>query len=196
MEGPPQYQKIKQIEDFLFQSEREAMIKKMITASKFFEDLDKNQVVNETYQILTQIYESEKIHSGPVFEASTKDHIIDQWFEFFRLIVEIDDEETPVFFRLVKRAATAPNAQAGCERANLQYNLAKNNLTSSMGIPMIQARLRIQINGPPLSKSNAQDIRKEWIKNGHKYAEKISKKKLVIQRIRKTDEKYTCKIFN
>ena len=81
----------------------------------------------------------------------------------------------------------APNAQSGCERANLQYNLAKTNLSSSMGIPIIQARLRIYINGPPLSKFNAQAARIEWIKNGHQYAETITTNKLVIQRIKKDD---------
>lgn len=65
-----------------------------------------------------------------------------------------------------------------------------------MGIPMIQARLRIHINGPPLSKFNAQAARIEWIKKGHEYAETISRKQLVIQRIRKDDHKYDCKIFD
>ena len=98
---------------------------------------------------------------------------------FFHLIPEIDNNtKTPEFCRLIERAATAPNAQDGCERANLQYNLAKNDLSSNMGIPMIQSCLRIYINGPPLTKFNAQDVRKEWIKNGHKHAEKISKKNL------------------
>ena len=161
-----------QSQDFLFEKERKAMIQKMMSGSKFFEDLHDNEIVNQTYQILTQIYEAEKLNLGPIFATSKEEHIIDQWFKFFHLIPEIDNAETPEFCRLIKRAATAPNAQDGCERANLQYNLAKNDLSSNMGIPMIQACLRIYINGPPLTKFNAQDVRKEWIKNGHKHAEK------------------------
>ena len=113
-------------------------------------------------------------------------------------VPEIEEGETPNFLRLVKSAAMAPNAQTGCERANLQYNLAKTSLSSTMGIPMIQARLRIKINGPPLSMFNAADVRKEWnqwIKKGHQYAESITKKKLVLQRIRKEAKEYTSKIF-
>ena len=64
-----------------------------------------------------------------------------------------------------------------------------------MGIPMIQARLRIKINGPSLSMFNVADVRKEWIKKGHQYAETITKKKLVLQRIRKEAKEYTSKIF-
>ena len=168
----------------------------MIEGSKFYEDLSNFQVENEISLVLTQIYEAEKRNPGAVACASKKGHIIDQWLEFHKLIPEIDDAETPVFFRLVRRAALAPNAQSGCERANLQYNLAKTNLSSSMGIPMIQSRLRIHINGPPLSKFNAEAARIEWIKNGHQYAETIAKNQLVIQRIRKKDDNYDCKIFD
>ena len=112
-------------------------------------------------------------------------------------VPEIEEEETPKVLRLIKRRTTVPNALTGCERANLQHNLAKTNLSSAMGIPIIQARLSIKINGPPLSMFNPQNVRMKWIKNGHAYAERISKKQLVIQRIRKEAKtKYTSKMFS
>ena len=74
----------------------------------------------------------------------------------------------PLFFRIVKRAAAAPNAQTSCERANSDYNDFKNELSATMQLPMITARLRIRINGPPLSKFNPTDVRKAWLAGGHK----------------------------
>ena len=65
-----------------------------------------------------------------------------------------------------------------------------------MDLPMIRARLRIKINGPPLSKFNPVPIRKKWIQKGHQYAETITMKKVVIDRIRAKDESYTSKIFS
>ena len=62
---------------------------------------------------------------------------------------------------------------------------------------MIQARLRIKINSPPLSKFNLIPVRKYWIMKGHQLAETISERKLVIERIKKEEEaKYDCKIFD
>ena len=54
----------------------------------------------------------------------------------------------PLIIKIVKRSALAPNSQAGVERANSTYNIFKNELTASMKLPIIQARLRIKINGP------------------------------------------------
>ena len=65
------------------------------------------------------------------------------------------DNETPLSLRVVRRAAMFPNAQSGYERVNLQYNLAKNDLSSAMITEMVQTRLRIKINDPPVSKFNA-----------------------------------------
>ena len=61
---------------------------------------------------------------------------------------------------------------------------------------MVQARSRIKINSPPLSKFNPVPVRKHWLKNGHQLCETISKNKIVISRIRKEDESYTSQIFN
>jgi len=95
------------------------------------------------------------------------------------------------------RVAAAPNAQTGCERANSDYNITKNKLSSSMKLPIIKARLRIKINGPPLSMFNPIPVRKLWLEKGHQYATTVTEKKLVIDRIRREDKKkYTSKIFD
>ena len=59
-----------------------------------------------------------------------------------------------------------------------------------MSLEMVQPRLKIKINGLPLSG------RKYWLKNGHQLAETASKNKLVISRIRKKDSNYDSKIFD
>ena len=62
---------------------------------------------------------------------------------------------------------------------------------------MIKSRLRIKVNGPPTSMFQPQPVRKMWLHKGHQYAETATKKKLVIDRIRKQDkENYTSKIFD
>ena len=97
----------------------------------------------------------------------------------------------------MKRVAIAPNAQSGCERANSTYNQLKTLLSTRMKLPMISARLRIQINGPPLSKFKPEPIRKLWLLKGHQYSETATKKKVVLDRIRSdADRNYTCKIFD
>ena len=66
-----------------------------------------------------------------------------------------------------------------------------------MQLPIIKARLRIKINGPPTSMFKPAAVRDAWLKNGHQYATTITEKKLVINRIRKEDmENYTSKIFD
>ena len=65
-----------------------------------------------------------------------------------------------------------------------------------MELPMIRARLRIKINGPPLCKFKPVSIRKLWIQQGHQYAESATRKKVVIDRIRSEAQQYTSKIFD
>ena len=66
-----------------------------------------------------------------------------------------------------------------------------------MKLPIIKDRLRTKLNGPPLSIFNPVPIRKLWLEFGHQYAQTVTNKKLVIERIRKRDKKtYTSKIFN
>ena len=48
---------------------------------------------------------------------------------------------------------------------------------------MVQARSRIKINSPPLSKFNPEPVRKYWLKKGHQLCDTISENKIVIDRI-------------
>ena len=66
-----------------------------------------------------------------------------------------------------------------------------------MKLSIIKSRLRIKLNGPPLSIFNPVPIRKLWLENGHQFAKTITNKKLVIGQIRNRDKKtYTSKIFD
>jgi len=129
-------------------------------------------------------------------------HRIDQWTYFRGSVVQFSENFQPLWFRIVKRGAASPNGQTGCERAVnvlivINYNDFKSELSASMQLPMITARLRIKINGPPLSKFNPTDVRKAWLAKGHQYAETATKTKVVIERIRKAaSENYTSKIFD
>ena len=142
------------------------------------------------------IYENERSTSSLEI-ARDQIHIIDQWNSLKKSVHLLHEKSQKLFFRIVKRASAAPNAQAGCERANSEYNQFKDALSNRMQLPMIKARLRIKVNGPPTSMFQPQPVRKMWLHNGHQYAETATKKKLVINRIRKQDkENYTSKIFN
>ena len=65
-----------------------------------------------------------------------------------------------------------------------------------MKLPIIQARLRIKINGPPLSIFDPRDVRRYWIQQGHEVAQTLKEKKLVIDRIRKLDAENTPPKFS
>ena len=52
---------------------------------------------------------------------------------------------------------------------------------------IVLTRIRSKCNGPPLSIFKPEPVRKLWLKYGHKYAQKISDKALVIDRIRSHD---------
>ena len=172
-------------------------VREKIEAGKaFYEDLNED-VEEELIDVMKMIYKHQKEDNSILSSARDKDHIIDQWTFLRHRIPYLDEKSQKVAFRVIKRAAAAPNAQTGCERANSDYNITKTKLSSSMKIPIIKARLRVKINGPPLSMFNPAPVRKLWLENGHQYAETVTKKKLVIDRIRVDDrKKYTSKIFN
>ena len=129
--------------------------------------------------------------------AKKKDHILQQWTFLRNHIPSLDEKIQTVMFRLVGRAAIAGNGQTGCERANSTYNLFKTKLSSTMALEMVRARLRVSLNGPPLSMFNPVPIRKVWIEKGHEFAETKSGKRLVLNRIHEEDrQKYTSKIFD
>ena len=182
--------------DTIFEEEREEMVNKLLSNKIFFTGLG-DSVGADFYDLLTIIYENVKDGSEILFEAAKKNHIVDQWSFLVKFIPQIDEIKFRQFLRAVKRAVLAPNSQAGCERANSLYNFSKSKNAASMSIKMIQARLRIKINSPPLSKFNPIPVRKYWIMKGHQLAETISERKLVIERIKKEEEaKYDCKIFD
>ena len=115
---------------------------------------------------------SEQKRQKLLLKARNKKHIIDQWKVFLEQIPEMKQQTCfDLLIKLVKRSALAPNSQAGVERANSTYNLFKNSLTASMQLPIIQARLRIKINGPPLSLFEPSGVRKYWLAEGHQVAQ-------------------------
>ena len=107
------------------------------------------------------------------------DHIIDQWVLIENECSAMNHEIQKTWFRVVKRAAAAPNAQTGVERANSTLNRFKDKLSATMKIPMMQSRMRISENGPPVSKFNPTAVRHTWISDGQKYAQKISERYFV-----------------
>jgi len=98
------------------------------------------------------------------------------------------------------RVSLAPNSEADCEQSNSKYNRAKNKYSSTMQIPMIQARMRVGSNGPPLHQFQCDNVLQYWIEHRHRLAEKTWIKALpestVVQRIQKTEqESYTSTMF-
>jgi len=137
-----------------------------------------------------------ELRSKNLAKAAKQKHIIDQW-TLRNVIPPLGEMFQKLWYRIVKRGSSAPNGQTGCERANSTYNLFKTKLSVRMELPMIRARLRIKVNGPPQSKFKPASIPKLWLTQGHQYAETITQKKLVIDRIRsKADTKYISKIFD
>ena len=94
----------------------------------------------------------------------------------------------------------AANAEAGCEQSNSKYNRAKNKYSTTMQLPMIQARMRVGSNGPPMHLFNPEPVLEYWITNRHRLAQKQWMQALdnsvVVTRVRKEEEeKYTSKMF-
>ena len=106
------------------------------------------------------------------------------------MIPSLSERFQKLWFRVIKRAAASPNAQTCCERANSDYDQFKSKHAVRMKLPMIRARLRIKINGPPLSKFKPAFIRKLWLQKQHQYAVTASEQKVVIGRIRTKAEEY------
>ena len=96
----------------------------------------------------------------------------------------------------ISEAPKAPRGAVGMWKSKQPLQFFKIKNAASMCIKMIQARLRIKINSPPLSKFNPTPDRKYWIMKGHYLAEIVSKSKVVIDRIKKEEVEYDCKIFD
>ena len=60
----------------------------------------------------------------------------------------------------------------GCEQSNSKYNRAKNKYSTTMQLPMIQARMRVGSNGPPMHLFNPEPVLEYWITNRHRLAQK------------------------
>ena len=128
--------------------------------------------------ILNILYQNETEHPGNLKLCTKRQYILNQWKITAQNNVEIDeDDEHCVFFGLVKWAVLAANSQSGCERGNSIYNLFKNELSSSMQLPMIMAGLRTFITSPSLSKFNLIPVRQLWLQKGHQLAATITGKK-------------------
>ena len=98
------------------------------------------------------------------------------------------------------RISILGNGEAGCEQGISEYNRAKNKFSSVMNIDIIEARMRISLNGPPIHIFDSDAIVKYWTSNGHRYAEKAKKKanqesKVIVRIRREETTKYTSRIF-
>ena len=183
-------------EEETIEKEVENMLEKLKSSEKFYEDLEKTTLESEFNKILRLIYENEK-ECELWTNVRKENHIIDQWQYLNKRIPFMSENDYSLWFRIIKRGTLAPNAQTRCERANSTYNLFKTKLSVRMQLPMIKARLRIKINGPPTSMFKPAAVHEVWLKNGHQYATTITKTKVVIDRIRKEDnKKHTSKIFD
>ena len=151
-----------------FKQEVEKMLQKLEEGKDFYADLEATKVKLQAQQFLHEVMNSEQKSRKLLLKARNEKHIIDQWKVFLDRIPETKQQTCfDLLIKLVKRSALAPNSQAGVERANSTYNLFKNSLTASMQLPIIQARLRIKINGPPLSLFERSSVRKYWLAEGH-----------------------------
>ena len=164
----------------------------------FYADLHVNDVLAEFNEVARAIHAQMQLDDGVLAKAQAEHHIIDQWKCVMIRCPVITEAEFPNWIRLVKRAAAAPNAQTGTERANSKYAIAKTKLQCFQSDEVTQARVCIQENGPPLSMFKPQPVRKLWLREGHKNAEMVMhlEKSVVLERRRRDDAKnYISKIF-
>ena len=185
---------MKQDDGGAFDSGVDEMMMKLKENSEFFDDLNLNDVLQE-FQTVMHSIRATGLGYEILVSASKEDHIIDQWTLIKNESPMLHQKIQELWFRLVKRASGAPNAQTEVERSNSVLALFKNELSATMKIPMMRSRLRIKENGPSISIFNPGTVRRQWISEGHKYAQKVSERDLVIERIRKPDEEYNSKIF-
>ena len=127
-----------------FQKEVKSFIEKLSDekAKPFVSEFDIEKVISELDDILNILHQNEAENPGNLKLAAKEEHIVDQWKVIARYNTSIDEDgEHYYFFRLVKRAVLAADSQSGCERGNSTYNLFKNEISSTMQLPMISARL-------------------------------------------------------
>ena len=137
--------------------------------------------------VIRVIYAQMHIDDGILASARAKQHIIDQWICLIQHCPMMDEKKFPLWIRLVKRSAESPNAQTGTERSNSRYAMAKTKL---------QCRQSDEVTREWTSPFDV--VRKLWLTNGHKYAEKVKsmENSIVLERRRADDAKnYKSKIF-
>ena len=99
-------------DDESFQAELQEMLKKFTLCKDFCCDLDLIMLENEMAQTLRLIYASES-NSKNLAEAKQRMHLIDQWIYLRGTVPQFGEHFQPLFLRIVKRAAAAPNALTG-----------------------------------------------------------------------------------
>ena len=86
------------------------------------------------------------------------------------------------------------NAQAGCERENSTINQYKQKHSSSMKLPMMQARSRVKCNGPPLHLFSPAPVLQYWLQNNHRLAHSTRRKDDISMTIRRLRENASAKL--
>ena len=157
---------------------------------EFWKDMDNVEVKAEILILGVNLKSNLKLFE----EVQKKNHIKEQWKMIFTASLQ---RACPNLLAISSRAALSRNAAASCERGNSKLNRFKNDLSASMGLEMITARLRVGSNGPKLHRFNAGESVRFWIANGHEFAETQTIGKSVINRKKnEKDTKYTSKVFS
>ena len=143
------------------------MPKNIEAGKKFLEFLETDPAEEDMIKVIRMVYVYQREERYILSEARNEEHIIDQWTILRNRVPYLHERTQKLAFRLILRAAAAPNAQTGCERANSDCNITKTKISSSMKLPIIKARLITKRNGPPLSLFNPVPVRKLWLENGH-----------------------------
>jgi len=171
---------------------KQQLISKIKDAEDFFIGEDLGILAMEIGQVVDFIYEKnilKKLQENETIRTQWKDILSHPMIK-----------HCSTFYFCCYRVTTLPNSEAGCEESNSKYNRAKNKYSSVMSTQMIQSRMRVGSNGPPIHLFDAETVRIYWVANGHRLAQKVwSKADLdskVVNRIRKEDsENYTSHIF-
>ena len=65
---------------------------------------------------MVSVYVYQREERDIISEARNEEHIIDQWTTLRNRVPYLHERTQKFAFRLIMRAAAAPNAQTGCER--------------------------------------------------------------------------------
>jgi hypothetical protein len=171
---------------------KKQLIDKIKDAEDFFIGEDLAILASEVGQVVDFIFEKKLLS-----KLQNNDTITRQWKD---ILPHPSIKDCSTFYNCCYRVTTLPNSEAGCEQSNSKYNRAKNKYSSVMSVDMIQTRMRVGSNGPPIHLFDAESIRIYWRANGHRLAQKIDPQadpnSKVVKRIRKEqNENYTSNIF-